>query len=131
MNILFETETLRLTHEYESVFLIEKTTGKILFEDNFYGDPNCGLVDKEGKWAIIAGEHLTIWTPKRISRLDNSEIHWIHSVRIKNSEIVEILTDPWKKNSAIWEIHPINFETKKIRDFNDYKNLEYSESVNW
>ncbi|MEP0009728.1 MAG: hypothetical protein ABJF72_11075, partial [Balneola sp.] len=58
-------------------------------------------------------------------------LKWVHSIRTKDSEKVEVLTDPWNRNSAIWEINIQTFEFKKIRDFNDYKDKEYSETVNW
>lgn len=131
MNILCETEKLKLENEFEATFLIEKATGKTLMEDDFYGDPECGLIDKDHKWAIVAGEHLTIWTPKKWNRIDDEKLKWIHSLRIKNSKTVEILTDPWNPNSAIWEINVETFEFKKVSDFNDYKDQEYSENVIW
>jgi hypothetical protein len=131
MNILYETDRLKLENEFETTFLTDKTTGKTLMEDDFYGDLNCGLIDKDNKWAIVAGDHLTMWTPKKWKRIDDEDLKQIHSIRIKNSETVEILTDPWDKNSAIWEVNPKTFELKKIKDFNDYKDQEYSENVIW
>ena len=131
MNTLYETDRLKLENEYEATFLTDKLTGKTLLEDDFYGDPNCGLIDKDNKWAIVAGEHLTIWTPKKWKRIEDEDLNWIHSIRIKNFETVQILTDPWKSNSAIWEINVKTFEFRKVRDFKDYKDQEYSENVNW
>lgn len=131
MKLLYETERLKLENEFEATFLTEKSTGKTLLEDDFYGDPSCGLIDKNNKWAIVAGEHLTIWTPKKWKRIDDENLKWIHSIRVKDSETVEVLTDPWKRNSAIWEINLQNFEYRKMSDFNDYKDKEYSETVNW
>ncbi|MBD8491343.1 hypothetical protein IFO69_21515 [Echinicola sp. CAU 1574] len=131
MNTLYETDKLKLENEFEATFLTDKKSGKTLMEDDFYGDPNCGLIDKDNKWAIVAGEHLTIWTPKKWTRINDEELKWIHSIRIKNSETVEILTDPWNDNSAIWEIDTRTFDFKKIKDFEDYKDQEYSENVIW
>ncbi|MGD1837576.1 MAG: hypothetical protein ACPKPY_05910 [Nitrososphaeraceae archaeon] len=45
--------------------MIEKTSGKELLYDKFYGDPKCGLISKNNNWAIIAGEHLTIWRAEK------------------------------------------------------------------
>ncbi|WP_320053398.1 hypothetical protein [uncultured Acetobacteroides sp.] len=131
MNILYETDRLKLENEFEATFLTDKLTGATLMEDDFYDDPACGLIDKNNKWVIVAGEHLTIWTPKKWKRIDNENLQWIHSIRIKNMETVEILTDPWSMNSAIWEINVETFEFKKVKDFNDYKDQEYSENVIW
>jgi hypothetical protein len=58
MPILDETDQLILEYHYESVTLKEKSTGNILFADDFYGEPSCGLIDKEQRWAMIAVEFL-------------------------------------------------------------------------
>jgi hypothetical protein len=103
MNVLFETDKLCIEHEYECAYLIEKSSGKELLFDIFYGDPQCGLISLNNDWAIIAGEHLTIWTPDKWKIINDDELKWIHSLRSKNTETVEILTDPWFEKSAIWE----------------------------
>lgn len=131
MKILYETDKLKLEHKYELTFLVNKLTGEILMEDDFYGDPTCGLIDKDNMWAVVGGRHLTIWKLNEWKRIDSEELRWIHSIRIKNSEIVEILTDPWSSESAIWEVNLSTFVFFKIRDFNDYKDQEYSENVIW
>jgi hypothetical protein len=131
MNILYETNNLRLENEYETTFLIKTLTGERLMEDDFYGDPKCGLIDKNGNWAIVAGEHLTIWTEARTQRIESEELKWIHSLRNKDSETVEILTDPWSENSAIWEINTKTFELKKVKGFANYKDKGYSDRVIW
>lgn len=131
MNILFETAKLKLEYEYEATFLTDKSTGNILWEDVFYGDPDCGLIDQDNHWAIVAGEHLTIWTPRKWKKIEEEDLKWTHSMRVKNFEIVQILTDPWSKKSAIWEINVKTFEFHKVSDFNDYKDQEYSENVIW
>ena len=131
MNTLYETDRLKLENEFEATFLTDKKSGQTLMEDDFYGDPSCGLIDKDNKWAIVAGEHLTIWTPKKWKRIENEDLKWIHSIRIRDLEMVEVLIDPGSRKSAIWEINIKTLEFKKIRDFNDYKDQEYSENVNW
>jgi hypothetical protein len=131
MNKLYETDKLILENECEATFLIEKSSCKILFEDNFYGDPQCGLIDSKNNWAVVAGEHLTIWTPEKTKVIDDEKLKWIHLLRFKNEEIVEILIDPWSDNSSIWEINIKTFEYRRIRDFDNYKNKEYSEIIDW
>jgi len=48
---------LRIEHYYENAYLIEKSSGKKLLFDDFYGDPECGLISKNNDWAVIASEH--------------------------------------------------------------------------
>ena len=131
MKILFETDKLRIENEFEATFLIDKSTGEILLEDDFYGDPQCGLIDKDNNWAIVAGEHLTIWTPEKWKRIEDEELKSIHDIRLKQENIVEILTDPWSKKSAIWELHIDSLKYRKISDFDKYKSQEYTDNVVW
>ncbi len=131
MKILYETEKLKIEYEYELARLTEKSSGKILFEDDFYGDPDCGIIDKENNWAIIAGIHLAFWKPDETKKYQNESFEWIHSLRIKDKKTVEILTDPWSSNSSIWELNVENSELTKIKDFKDYRNKEYTDFIEW
>jgi len=44
MNILFETDKLRIEYEFENAYLIEKNSGKELMFDDFYGEPKFYLL---------------------------------------------------------------------------------------
>ena len=131
MKILFETDELKIEHEFESVYLIDKKTGKKLLSDDFYGDPRCGLIGKNNDWAIIGGEHLTVWINGKVEKIKDEKLKWIHSMRIKDNMIIEILTDPWSDHSAIWWLRLDTLEYKKISDFDKYKGREYCENVEW
>jgi len=67
MTILYKTNELTLEYKHETTWLKENSTGKIIMNDEFYGDPECGLIDANNNWAIIAGDHLTIWIRKNNS----------------------------------------------------------------
>lgn len=129
--LLYETEKLKFENEYENTCLVDKLTGTILLKDDFYGDPTCALIDKNNKWAIVAGEHLTQWKPDKTDRIDNENLKWIHGLRIKNENTVEILVDPWSNFAAIWEINIETFQIKKIKNFNRYKDQPFTENVEW
>jgi hypothetical protein len=131
MNILHETESLLLKNEFEVVFLIDKKTDQILVEEEFYGDPACGLIDENNEWAVIGGERLIIWTPEEIKEIDNKDLKWVHALRAKDNHSIEILVDPWSENSSIWELDINTLEYKKIRDFSDYRDKEFIEDVSW
>jgi hypothetical protein len=131
MNIIDETKKLKLEFEQELAILTEKSSGKILLQEEFYGNPNCGIIDPENNWTIIAGIHLTFWKSTETKKYRNESFEWIHSMRIKNEKIVEILTDPWNEKSSIWELNTENAELKKIKNFVDYKDKEYTEFVKW
>lgn len=131
MKILYETDELILEHISETFWLKSKSTGDILLEDECHGDPECGLIGTNNQWALIAGEHLTIWTPQQTKVIKQEGLRWIHSIRLKTQDIVEILVDPWNDIASIWEINVKSFELEKIRDFDDYKDSEYSDLVIW
>ncbi|WP_440120710.1 hypothetical protein [Tenacibaculum sp. Ill] len=128
---LYETEKLKIEHEWEDTFLINKSTNQILLKDDFYGDPDCGLIDKNNKWAVIGGDHLTIWTQKSWKRIENEDLKWIHSLKYVNDDIFRILIDPWSEKPAIWEFNLKTFDYNKIRDFNDYNGRLYQDQVTW
>ena len=128
---LYETDQLILEYLYEDARLREKSSNDILLEDMFYGDPDCGLIDIDNKWAIVAGEHLTIWTPKKSKEITHDRLEWVCDLRVKDFETVEILIDPWADESSVWEINIHTFEIKRIRDFNDYREKEYTDNVIW
>jgi len=131
MNILYETDKLILENEFETIRLKDKVLNEILFEEELYGEAECGLIDKLNRWAIVGGEYIIIWKPNKIKIIQDQNLKWIHSLRLKNDNIVEVLTDPWGSNPAIWEIDLNSFKAIKIKDFLDYKQKEYTPSVIW
>ena len=74
MKVLFETEKLELQNSFEATFLTDRESSDTLMEIKGYGDPVCGLIDMDNKWAIVAGEFITIWTLKNWKRLDNEDL---------------------------------------------------------
>lgn len=129
--ILYETDKLYIENEFETAWLKDKLTGQVLLEDHFYGDPSCGLISETHHWAIIGGDHLTLWTPEKWLRIEVSNLKWIHALRAENPETVEILTDPWGEQPAIWEMNMQTFEPHKVKDFEDYTGKPYTGRVVW
>src|SRR5688572_19207434 len=121
MHILDETDRYFIGHIFDDAYLIDKRNGEEIFHDDFYGDPSCGLISKSNDWAIIAGEHITIWRKGKITKIEQEEIRWVHSIRTNDDQIIEILIDPWADHSAIWTLDIKTHELKKVKDFNDYK----------
>ena len=126
-----ESEELRLEHEWESTYLVRKSDNQVLMEDDFLGDPGCGLIDEKNNWAIVAGTHLTLWTPNGETKYQTAKFKHIHSIRLKDKDTVAILTDPWAEYSAIWELSLKTKELKKVKDFNKYQGKVYTENVKW
>lgn len=80
MRILDETDKYFIGHIFEDAYLIEKRNGEEIVHDDFYGDPSCGLIGENNDWAIIAGEHLTIWKSGTKPKMDNAWLKWLHAI---------------------------------------------------
>jgi hypothetical protein len=131
MRILDETDKYFIGHIFEDAYLIEKRNGEEIVHDDFYGDPSCGLISRSNDWAIIAGEHLTIWTKGKTRKIENEDLRWIYDLRTSDDKTVEILTDPWSDKSAIWTLDMVTLQFKKISDFDDYKEKERTDEIVW
>jgi hypothetical protein len=131
MYILDETDQYFIGHIFEDAFLIDKRNGEEIFHDDFYGDPSCGLISKKGDWAVVAGEHITIWKKGKITKINQDETQWVYAIRTNDDQIIEILIDPWSKNSAIWTLDIKNYELKKVKPFDDYRDKELTDDVVW
>src|SRR5687767_10368712 len=124
MRILDETDKYFIGHIFEDAYLIEKRNGEEIVHDDFYGDPSCVRISKNNDWAIIGGEHLTIWVKGKITKMNNEGLRWIQALRTKDNKTVEVLIDPWTDKSAIWTLDISTLDLKKIRNFDDYKEAE-------
>lgn len=131
MRILDETDKYFIGHIFEDAYLIEKRNGEEIVHDDFYGDPSCGLISRSNDWAIIAGEHMTIWTKAKTRKIEDGDLRWIYDLRTSDDKTVEILTDPWSDKSAIWTLDMVTLQFKKISDFDDYKEKERTDEIVW
>jgi len=131
MNILCETKNLILFNNYESTSLLLKPSKEILFKDEFYGDPQCGFIDKNEKWVLVASTILILWNLESMTKLEFDAIKNVYEIRLKSKEIIEVLTDPWSDESAVWELNLKTISVKRIRPFKDYQQSEYTENVVW
>lgn len=129
--IIDETEELRLEYEFESTYLVQKSNNQILMEDDFYGDPQCGVIDENNKWAIVGGRHLIFWIENLKKHYETEEFKDIYAIRIKEVEVIHILTDPWAEFSAIWELSIKSGKLSKVSEFKKYQGKEYIENVEW
>ncbi|RPD46829.1 hypothetical protein DNI29_11755 [Hymenobacter sediminis] len=131
MHILDETDVYILGHVFEDAYLIRKRNGEYVFEDDFYGDPRCGCIDPANEWAVIAGEHISLWHAKKgLTKFSSSEHRWAQDLRLKDN-LIELLIDPWGSQAAIWELNPVTAVIQKRRDFFDYLGKDYAELIDW
>ncbi|MBX3255386.1 MAG: hypothetical protein KF862_14690 [Chitinophagaceae bacterium] len=129
--ILSETNKFILGHNFEDAYLIDKETNYRFELGNMYGDPSCGLIDKDNKWCIVGGSTLIIRTQDETTEIKADELYWACKIRQTNKNSVQILVDPWADNSSIWEINILDKSYFKVCDFNHYKGKEYTEQIEW
>lgn len=137
MDILYETEELLIEWEFEMARLYTRG-GRVLLTEYFYGDPTCGLISPDNSWAVIGGDHLVIWKRKRgwwgkdkIVVMDQDEIRWVRDIRLNDPMTVRFLTDPWSARAAVWQLDMHTLRYHKLRDFPDYRDGEYTETIRW
>jgi hypothetical protein len=58
-------------------------------------------------------------------------LRWVYALRTGSDNTVEILIDPWTDKSAIWTLDIKMLQVKKVRDFGEYKEREYTDEVVW
>lgn len=131
MNILAETDQLRLVHYYEKAYLIDKVTDKQTYLGDFYGDPQCGFISPDNSFCIVGGSHCLLYKQGTIIRLEDKNLKWIVRIRPYNDQNILLLTDPWSANSAIWMLDVNNLNILKVSDFPFYQNKEYTEEIIW
>ena len=131
LQVLDESDKYLIGHIYEDSYLIEKKNGEEVVYDVFHGDPCCGLIGENNDWAIIAGDHLTVWRKGEIEKIKDEKLRNVYALRSNNNDIVEILIDPWDDNSAIWVLDVFTHKLSKVRDLYDYKGKEYTDEVIW
>jgi hypothetical protein len=87
-------------HTFEDAVLLCKHNEEYLLEDDFYGDPSARLIGPANEWAVVVGEHLTVWH-------HIADVTRISALRLVNPTHVEFLVDPWGPRAAFCAcIHP-------------------------
>lgn len=103
---------------------------QILMGD-FYGDPSCGLISNDNKWCLVGGSTLRLWTGSEVFEIKDDNLNWACKFRQVDANKVEILIDPWSDNSSVWELNIQTRENRKIKDFANYKDREYTDDIEW
>ncbi|MCL1668581.1 hypothetical protein M2T82_10955 [Elizabethkingia ursingii] len=127
--VLDETTELLLVHTYERIYLVKKSNNEFIFIDEMYGDPCCGIISIDNKYCIIGGYELILWVNGKSIIFE--DLKDIYNIRKTSDDEYEILIDPWSENSSIWRFNVISKSLVKLRNFDKYKNEEYTDNVIW
>jgi hypothetical protein len=131
MKTLSENETFTVYQEFETVFIKNKSNNSTVTIDSFYGDPTCSFIDIKNSQIIIGGNQLIVWDIIKQKKTNLEKINYIHSIKKVDTNSIQVLTDPWSKDSSIWQLDLKSLEVKKVKDFNKYKNKPFSENITW
>lgn len=63
--ILAQSKNYRVVSEWETVTLKKNSGSSSVVIGDFYGNPNCGVIDKSEKWCAVAGCGLIIYQLKK------------------------------------------------------------------
>ena len=61
MRTLAESANYAIVHEFEDVFILEKSTGRTIGLGSHYGDPQVGLIAPDESWFAAGGEGITFY----------------------------------------------------------------------
>ncbi|MBO9728541.1 MAG: hypothetical protein J7623_07890 [Chitinophaga sp.] len=124
-----ESKTLLMGGLYESGYLFHLDTREGAWINNFYGDPTCAVISQDEEWAAMGGyDTLTIWKP---GTTFDVAINYVFALRQTGPVSMQILTDPWREDAAIWELNVATLDIRKVRPFPDYIDQAYTDDVNW
>ncbi|SHN46078.1 hypothetical protein [Chitinophaga sp. CF418] len=123
--VIRETDILQLVHQHEKGFLMDKVNQLAYALGWYYGDPSCGAIDINNKWAILGGLDLSVlWKDREIIPLPFDDMHDIRQI---NENHVQILTDPWTTTSAIYTLP----STHSIYQVEGLSRLYKAQSKEW
>ena len=135
--ILFENTVMMVGNVFETAYCYNKLTKEEFAIFQFDNDPTCATVGKNNDWCLVGGDVLVLktWfdnTLRMIGDLKN-----IYGLKTYNAYTIQILTDPWTAQSAIWQLEiDLNKLTKpisltKVKDFKEYFDKPYTGQIVW
>lgn len=127
LKILHESPEYTLGYVDEDIILVNKGEKTAICIGDMYGNPHCGLI--VNKVCIIGGDHLLIWENHQITKLDM--VSDIVQMRTVNDDMIEFLIDPWSQQASVWQLSLKNMIAHKISDFENLKNLPYTDEYIW
>lgn len=127
LKILDESPEYTLGYIDEDIILVNKGEKIAICIGDMYGNPYCGLI--VNKVCIIGGQHLLIWDNHQITKLDT--VGYIVQMRIMNDDMIKLLIDPWSTDASVWQLNLKDRIPCKISDFENLKNMPYTEDYTW
>ncbi|MES1181632.1 MAG: hypothetical protein ABUL44_02440 [Flavobacterium sp.] len=134
---LFENTVMTVGNIFESAYCYNKLTKEELPIFQFGNDPTCALVGKNNNWCLVGGDVLVLrtWVDNTLRKI--GELKNIYAFKAIETYTIQILTDPWSEQSAIWKLEiDLNKLTRptsliKLKDFRGYFDKPLTEQIEW
>lgn len=131
--ILVESYTYKILHEYETVYLLFKNTGKIVIIGDFYGDPEMAFISNDESYCVVGGCGLVIYylkEPFHEFEYNNNceqwkeffrnpdDIWWIEDISEgSNSKTVKFTVDSDdERRTGTYEMDVFTFDVKRLEE---------------
>ena len=122
---LVKSENYRVVYEWETVTLLKNDGSFSVKIGDFYGDPECGIIDENEKWCAIAGCGIIIYRleepfleyeyNKKTNQWvefgrEANDIWWITNIHQHDENHVEITVDGEPAKSYILNVETLQIE---------------------
>lgn len=124
-------------HVFETAYCYNKLIKEEFAIFHFDNDPTCAFVGKNNDCCLIGGDVLILKTCVDNTLRFIGELKDIYGLKAIEAYTVQILTDPWAEQAAIWQLDidltKLTRPTSlfKVKDFKDYIDKPYTEQVEW
>lgn len=114
---------LRMVSISENAYLLRLDTREVTYLNWFYGNPTCGLISEDERWAVMAGDfEITVWDEGVVTTIDTSPVF---DIRQKDDFTVELLVSIPYLDAAVWELNVATMELRKTGHYTLFFNREY------
>lgn len=114
---------------FEEAYLLDIALSKAIFIHAFHGEPACGIIGGNGRWAAVGGANgLAVRHLDIVRHFDGISIY---GMRSSGPDSLLILEDPWVPGASLWEFNVATSVLVKVRPFPDYAGKPYSGNVIW
>lgn len=114
---------LRIVSQSESAYLLHLDTREVTYLNWFYGNPTCGVISDDEKWAVVAGDfEITVWDEGVVTTIDTNPVF---DIRQKDAFTVELLVNIPYLDAAVWELNVATMELRETAHYTTFFNKEY------
>jgi len=134
---LFENTVITVGNVFETAYCYNKLTKEEFAIFQFDYDPTSAAVGKNNDWCLIGGDVLVLktWVDNTLRLID--DLKNIYGLKTIDAYTIQILTDPWAEQSAIWQLEiNLNRLTRptsliKVKSFKEYFDKPYTDQIAW